>query len=107
MSFHKEKLKELREFLKKSISLALQIQYCSEIGQTRNAGKRHVISIFSGFPLLTFKFLSSLFFFFGSLTSVSLLSRCELVFENCFVPEENILGKEGKGFDCNNFIVLL
>jgi len=22
---------------------------------------------------------------------------CELVFENCFVPEENILGKEGKG----------
>jgi isovaleryl-CoA dehydrogenase len=25
---------------------------------------------------------------------------CELVFENCFVPEENILDKEGKGFDC-------
>lgn len=25
------------------------------------------------------------------------LSRCELVFENCFVPEENVLGKEGKG----------
>ena len=23
--------------------------------------------------------------------------RCELVFENCFVPEENVLGKEGKG----------
>jgi len=23
--------------------------------------------------------------------------RCELVFENCFVPEENILGQEGKG----------
>ncbi|XP_022728919.1 isovaleryl-CoA dehydrogenase, mitochondrial isoform X1 [Durio zibethinus] len=23
---------------------------------------------------------------------------CELVFENCFVPEENVLGKEGKGF---------
>ncbi|KAK7404687.1 hypothetical protein VNO78_05643 [Psophocarpus tetragonolobus] len=22
---------------------------------------------------------------------------CELVFENCFVPEENVLGKEGKG----------
>ncbi|RXI04558.1 hypothetical protein DVH24_038832 [Malus domestica] len=25
------------------------------------------------------------------------LSRCELVFENCFVPEENVLGQEGKG----------
>ncbi|XP_020532539.1 2-methylacyl-CoA dehydrogenase, mitochondrial-like [Jatropha curcas] len=23
---------------------------------------------------------------------------CELVFENCFVPEENVLGQEGKGF---------
>ncbi|KAL3518356.1 hypothetical protein ACH5RR_020945 [Cinchona calisaya] len=22
---------------------------------------------------------------------------CELVFENCFVPEENVLGQEGKG----------
>ncbi|XWS52695.1 hypothetical protein CRYUN_Cryun11dG0092900 [Craigia yunnanensis] len=22
---------------------------------------------------------------------------CELVFENCFIPEENVLGKEGKG----------
>lgn len=26
------------------------------------------------------------------------LNRCELVFENCFVPEENVLGQEGKGF---------
>ena len=25
------------------------------------------------------------------------LSRCELVFEKCFVPEENVLGQEGKG----------
>lgn len=25
------------------------------------------------------------------------LNRCELVFENCFVPEENVLGQEGKG----------
>ncbi|BBH04939.1 isovaleryl-CoA-dehydrogenase [Prunus dulcis] len=25
------------------------------------------------------------------------LSRCELVFENCFIPEENVLGQEGKG----------
>lgn len=25
------------------------------------------------------------------------LSRCELVFENCFVPEGNVLGQEGKG----------
>jgi len=25
------------------------------------------------------------------------VGRCELVFENCFVPEENVLGKEGKG----------
>lgn len=25
--------------------------------------------------------------------------RCELVFENCFVPEENILGQEGKGIN--------
>lgn len=25
------------------------------------------------------------------------LHRCELVFENCFVPEENVLGQEGKG----------
>lgn len=25
------------------------------------------------------------------------LYRCELVFENCFVPEENVLGQEGKG----------
>lgn len=24
-------------------------------------------------------------------------NRCELVFENCFVPEENVLGQEGKG----------
>lgn len=23
--------------------------------------------------------------------------RCELVFQNCFVPEENVLGQEGKG----------
>lgn len=23
--------------------------------------------------------------------------RCELVFVNCFVPEENVLGQEGKG----------
>lgn len=23
--------------------------------------------------------------------------RCELVFENCFVPQENVLGQEGKG----------
>lgn len=26
-----------------------------------------------------------------------LCDRCELVFENCFVPQENILGQEGKG----------
>jgi alkylation response protein AidB-like acyl-CoA dehydrogenase len=26
-----------------------------------------------------------------------LLYRCELVFENCFVPQENVLGEEGKG----------
>lgn len=25
--------------------------------------------------------------------------RCELVFEKCFVPEENVLGQEGKGAD--------
>uniref|UniRef100_A0A6N2L5Q8 Isovaleryl-CoA dehydrogenase n=1 Tax=Salix viminalis TaxID=40686 RepID=A0A6N2L5Q8_SALVM len=25
------------------------------------------------------------------------LIRCELLFENCFVPEENVLGQEGKG----------
>jgi alkylation response protein AidB-like acyl-CoA dehydrogenase len=35
------------------------------------------------------------------------LSRCELVFENCFVPEENVLGQEGKGsfilFSCVSF----
>jgi hypothetical protein len=35
------------------------------------------------------------------------LSRCELVFENCFVPEENLLGQEGKGsfilFSCVSF----
>ncbi|XP_011044388.1 PREDICTED: isovaleryl-CoA dehydrogenase, mitochondrial isoform X1 [Populus euphratica] len=32
---------------------------------------------------------------------------CELVFENCFVPEENVLGQEGKGpfilFSCVSF----
>jgi len=28
---------------------------------------------------------------------VEFVGRCELVFENCFVPEENVLGKEGKG----------
>ena len=26
-----------------------------------------------------------------------LICRCELVFENCFVPHENVLGEEGKG----------
>ncbi|KAE8683656.1 Isovaleryl-CoA dehydrogenase [Hibiscus syriacus] len=26
------------------------------------------------------------------------VKKCELVFENCFVPEENVLGKEGKDF---------
>lgn len=25
------------------------------------------------------------------------VGRCELVFENCFVPEENVLGQEGRG----------
>jgi hypothetical protein len=25
---------------------------------------------------------------------------CELVFENCFVPHENVLGEEGKGINC-------
>ena len=25
-------------------------------------------------------------------------STCELIFENCIVPKENMLGKEGKGF---------
>lgn len=30
------------------IVVALQIQYCSEIGQTGNARKRYVIPIFSG-----------------------------------------------------------
>ena len=37
------------------------------------------------------------------------LSRCELVFENCFVPEENVLGQEGKGLlaFCNLIILLL
>lgn len=27
--------------------------------------------------------------------------RCELVFEKCFVPEENVLGQEGKGIYIN------
>lgn len=31
------------------------------------------------------------------LTVTNGVDRCELVFENCFVPEENVLGKEGKG----------
>jgi len=31
--------------------------------------------------------------------------RCELVFENCFVPEENVLGKEGKGIATVVFII--
>jgi hypothetical protein len=35
------------------------------------------------------------------------LSRCELVFENCFVPEENILGQEGKGLEFCNLIIML
>lgn len=35
------------------------------------------------------------------------LSRCELVFENCFVPEENVLGQEGKGLAFCNLIILL
>ena len=25
-------------------------------------------------------------------------STCELIFENCIVPKENLLGQEGKGF---------
>ena len=25
-------------------------------------------------------------------------STCELIFENCIVPKENLLGEEGKGF---------
>lgn len=29
--------------------------------------------------------------------------RCELVFENCFVPNENVLGQEGKGKSIVNF----
>jgi len=35
------------------------------------------------------------------------LSRCELVFENCFVPEENILGQEGNGLEFCNLIIML
>jgi hypothetical protein len=34
------------------------------------------------------------------------VGRCELVFENCFVPEENVLGKEGKGLAIS-FVVLI
>lgn len=33
------------------------------------------------------------------------LSRCELVFENCFVPEENVLGQEGKGLAMIHFLL--
>ena len=32
-----------------------------------------------------------------SLIEFLVTGRCELVFENCFVPNENILGQEGKG----------
>lgn len=37
----------------------------------------------------------------------NVLSRCELVFENCFVPEENVLGQEGKGLAFPDLILLL
>lgn len=33
------------------------------------------------------------------------MGRCELVFENCFVPEENVLGKEGKGLAISFVVV--
>lgn len=33
----------------------------------------------------------------GGLISLLFNCRCELVFENCFVPEENVLGQVGKG----------
>lgn len=72
----------------------MQIQHCSEIGQTWDARKwyvclhcckwNHILKSISAALLRTNNGYG--------------LSRCELVFENCFVPEENVLGKEGKGF---------
>ena len=70
----------------------LQIQYSPEIGQTWDARKWYV-----SMHVICYLSPSSYLFNLCLLTIANFVGRCELVFENCFVPNENILGQEGKG----------
>lgn len=82
-------------FFKKLLSIA------AGLAQPRNWTSLGCVGVTRKHVILEVEFLLYLYLFLllfcSSFHNTDALNRCELVFENCFVPEENILGQEGKG----------
>lgn len=75
--------------------LNMQILYGPEIRQAWDARKWYVCT--SCPVAVLFGFTFSLLLCWRWPNKFTRDCRCELVFENCFIPEENVLGQVGKG----------